>query len=277
MVGEGKAFTKNLLGVDVYYELYPNKDATNKPVMVLIHGFLSSSFSYRRLFPLLKKDYTVLSVDLPPFGKSGKQTTFVYSYENMAKLVLHLLQSLSFHRAIVVGHSMGGQIALNMSKLKPDIVEKCILLCSSGYQKRMSNSLIVSSRIPFFHMWVKYWLGRKGILGNLYNVVYDRSLVDDEMVSGYLQPFTNDDIFRALTRMIRDREGDLAAEELKGIETPNLLIWGEEDRVVPLPIGVRLSNDLPNSKLITYKKTGHLLPEEKPDYVTENILEFAQS
>lgn len=39
MVGEGKAFTKNLLGVDVYYELYPNKDATNKPVMVLIHGF----------------------------------------------------------------------------------------------------------------------------------------------------------------------------------------------------------------------------------------------
>ncbi|WP_100333311.1 alpha/beta fold hydrolase [Bacillus alkalisoli] len=270
-------FTMNVLGVDVYYELHDSRYSYEKPTIVLIHGFLSSTFSFRRLLPLLKKQYTVLAVDLPPFGKSGKTSSFIYSYENMAKVVLNLIQQLNFQKVVLVGHSMGGQIALNMSKQKPDLVDKVVLLCSSGYLKKMSTPIIYSSRIPYFHLWLKYWLGRRGPVQNLLNVVHDHSLIDDEMIDGYLQPFMNDDIFRALTKMIRDREGDLAAEILKSIDTPSLLIWGEEDKVVPIEVGYRLSKDLPNSKLITYQNTGHLLPEENPEGVHENILEFIEA
>ena len=274
---EKNQFTMNVSGVEVYYELYYSRSSFKKPTIVLIHGFLSSTFSFRRLLPLLKENYTVLAVDLPPFGKSGKTSSFIYSYENMANVVLNLIQQLNFQKVVLVGHSMGGQIALNMSRLRPNVIEKVVLLCSSGYLKRMSTPIIYSTRIPFFHLWVKYWLGRRGPVQNLLNVVYDHTLIDDEMIDGYLQPFMNDDIFRALTKMIRDREGDLAAEILKSIETPSLLIWGEEDKVVPIEVGYRLSKDLPNSKLITYKNTGHLLPEEKPEGVNENILEFIEA
>ncbi len=74
--------------------------------------------------------------------------------------------------------------------------------------------------------------------------------------------------------MIRDREGDLPSTELRKIQTPTLLIWGEQDRVVPIQIGQRLHKDLPNSQFISYENTGHLLPEEKPEHIYEEIISF---
>ncbi|MBM7621904.1 pimeloyl-ACP methyl ester carboxylesterase [Bacillus tianshenii] len=272
-------FTANINGINVFYEFHHDSHSSglSKPTLVMIHGFLSSSFSFRRLIPLLTKDYTVLAIDLPPFGKSEKSKKFVYSYENLARVVIALLDKLSIKRTVLIGHSMGGQIALNVSNQKPELVEKVVLLCSSGYLKRLPARIVYSSKIPYFYLYLKFWLARQGPLKNLLNVVYDHSLIDDEMIEGYTQPFYDDQIFHALTRMIRDREGDLASDILKKIETPSLLIWGEDDKVVPLEIGKRLNKDLPNSHLITYKKTGHLLPEEKPQDVTENILDFIQT
>lgn len=272
-------FTEEINGINVFYEFYhdPHTTISSKPTLVMIHGFLSSSFSYRRLIPLLKKEYSILAIDLPPFGKSEKSKKFVYSYKNLAKVVIELLNKLHIRRSILIGHSMGGQIALNVSRQKPEVVEKVVLLCSSGYLKRLPASIIHSSKIPYFHLYLKYRLAKQGPLHNLLNVVYDHSLIDDEMIEGYTKPFYDDQIFHALTRMIRDREGDLASDILNKIETPSLLIWGEEDKVVPVEIGRRLNKDLPNSHLITYKKTGHLLPEEKPEHVRDHILDFAQT
>ncbi|WP_078379220.1 alpha/beta fold hydrolase [Sutcliffiella halmapala] len=272
-------FTENINGINVFYEFYhdSNTNITTKPTLVMIHGFLSSSFSFRRLIPLLTKEYTILAIDLPPFGKSEKSKKFVYSYENLAKVVIALLKKLEIRRTVLIGHSMGGQIALNVSNQKPELVEKVVLLCSSGYLKRLPPSIIYSSKMPYFYLYLKYKLAKQGPLHNLLNVVYDHSLIDDEMIEGYTKPFYDDQIFHALTRMIRDREGDLATDILKKIETPSLLIWGEEDKVVPVAIGRRLNKDLPNSDLITYKKTGHLLPEEKPEHVRDNILNFVQT
>ncbi len=172
---------------------------------------------------------------------------------------------------------MGGQIALNVMKKEPSLVDKGVLLCSSGYLKKMKWPVLMASRIPFFHLYVKLWLTRSGVRKNLENVVHNKELIDDEMMFGYLKPFLEDDIFRALTRMIRDREGDLSIGELQKIETPCLLVWGEHDRVVPLTTGHRLAKDLPQSKLVVLKETGHLVPEEKPDEVLQHIQQFVNS
>ncbi|CAM3462238.1 alpha/beta hydrolase [Aeromicrobium ponti] len=267
--------TEPINGTDVYYEYY--KHESSRETLVLLHGFLSSTFSFRRLIPLLKTEFNVVSVDLPPFGKSGKSSQFVYSYENLAKTVIQLSEKLSFEKVTLVGHSMGGQIVLNVAHSKPELVDQAVLLCSSGYMKKMKPHLIFSSYIPFFYLYVKLYLQRSGVKQNLKNVVHDHSMIDDEMLYGYLSPFLEDDIFRALTRMIRDREGDLPPAALKRIETPCLLIWGEHDRVVPLHIGKRLNNDLKNSKLVVLKDTGHLVPEERPEDVLQHIKRFMKT
>jgi pimeloyl-ACP methyl ester carboxylesterase len=273
MTLESPHFKTNIQGIDVYYELHKHKDLT-KPILVLIHGFLSSTFSYRRLIPLLKEEYTVLAIDLPPFGRSDKSTKITYSYKNLANVVIQLLKLLMYSRVSLIGHSMGGQISLYIAKQAPDLIEKVILLSSSGYMKRLPLPLIYSSYFPFFHLYVKRHLAKQGIDRNLFNVVHDHSIIDEDMKKGYLEPFSDDNIFRALTRMIRHREGDLLSEDLQKIETPSLLIWGQEDKVVPISIGERLHKDLPNSTFISLDKTGHLVPEEKPLLVHKKIIQF---
>lgn len=259
-------------GTEIYYEFY--KHGFSGETVVLLHGFLSSTFSFRRLIPLLKTEFNVVSVDLPPFGKSGKSRRFVYSYKNLAETVILLSNKLGFKKVILIGHSMGGQIVLNIAHSNPELVKQAVLLCSSGYMKRMKPPIIFSSYLPFFHLYVKLHLQRSGVKQNLKNVVHDHSMIDDEMLNGYLSPFLEDDIFRALTRMIRDREGDLPPSVLSKIETPCLLIWGEHDKVVPLHIGERLHKDLKNSKLVVLKETGHLVPEERPEEVLHHIKSF---
>ncbi|WP_335870363.1 alpha/beta hydrolase [Bacillus sp. 2205SS5-2] len=268
-------FNRMVNGIEVYYEYHSHPHS--KETFVLLHGFLSSTFSFRRLTPLLKQHYNVLSVDLPPFGRSGKSNKFRYSYENLGKTVIQLLQQLNMTNVFLAGHSMGGQVALYMMKQQPELIEKGILLGSSGYLKRVNKPLVWLSYAPFFHLYVKLWLTRSGIRNNLENVVHDIQLIDDEMMYGYLKPFLDDEIFRALTRMIRDREGDLSENILRQIDTPCLLIWGDQDRVVPLNIGKRLNKDLPNANMIILKETGHLLPEEKPDEVLQHIQQFVVS
>ncbi|BCB05432.1 alpha/beta fold hydrolase [Bacillus sp. KH172YL63] len=262
-------------GANVYFEhhLHPTAPET----FVLLHGFLSSTFSFRRLTPLLKENYNVISIDLPPFGNSEKNNRFIYSYENLADTVITLLDHLNVGRIHLTGHSMGGQIALNVMKKAPSLVEKGVLLCSSGYLKKMKWPVMMLSHVPFFHLYIKLWLTRSGIRSNLENVVHDPAMIDDEMMFGYLKPFLEDDIFKALTRMIRDREGDLSASDLKNIQTPCLLVWGEHDRVVPLSTGHKLKQDIPNSKLVVLKETGHLVPEEKPQEVLNYIHHFVNA
>lgn len=262
-------------GTNVYFEYHEHPTA--RETFVLLHGFLSSTFSFRRLTPLLKEHYNVISIDLPPFGNSGKHNSFIYSYDNLANTVIALLEHLRVSSIHLTGHSMGGQIALNVMKKAPDLVKRGILLCSSGYLKRMNWPVTMLSRIPFFHLYVKLWLTRSGVRNNLENVVHDSTMIDDEMMFGYLRPFLEDDIFKALTRMIRDREGDLSVNDLRTIQTPCLLVWGEHDRVVPLSTGERLNQDIPNSKLVVLKETGHLVPEEKPREVLENIHSFVSA
>ncbi len=260
---------KSINNINVYYEFYP-KQASDR-TFVLLHGFLSSTFTYRHLISLLKKEYQVLSIDLPPFGKSAKSNRYVYSYRNLAQTVIQLTESFGLQKMIFIGHSMGGQIVLNILHMRQELADKAILLCSSAYLKRAKMPLILTSYLPFFHRFVKYRFVRTGVRKNLQEALYNHSIINEEMINGYLQPFLQDEIFVALTRMLRDREGDLPSEILNQIKTPCLLIWGDHDKSVPLKIGEKLSKDLTNSELIVLKETGHALPEERPLEVYEYI------
>ncbi|MGE6378584.1 alpha/beta fold hydrolase [Peribacillus muralis] len=259
--------------IDIYFE-YDKMDES-LPTLVLLHGFLSSSFSFRKLVPHLIKEFNVISLDLPPFGRSGKDYRYTYSFRNIAKSVVHFLAGKNINKFSIIGHSMGGQVSLQLIKHHPDLVEHAILLAGSGYQPSYSGKMKLVSYLPFFSFGIKRYLQHSGIEKNLKNVVHDPALIDDEMRQGYLGPFTKKhDIFRALGRMLRDKEVDLLKDDLHDIQTPCLLIWGRHDRVVPLSIGQRLHDDLPNSELVVIEDSGHLLPEERPTEIYQLIKGF---
>ena len=254
--------------INLYCEYLLN----DKPPILLIHGFASSTYTFRRIIPLLQKKFSIIAVDLPGFGKSEKSTSFVYSFENYAKLMIECIHKFGFANTHIVAHSMGGQIALNMARIAPDKINKLILLSSSGYLKRSKKLLIISSYLPFFEKVIHYYIGRKDVKYHLGNVFFNQSLINDELVREFGRPLAEKGFYKALIRLIRHREGDLLPKQLQDIQVPTLLIWGEEDRVVPVEVGKQLVQDLPDAKLITYEKTGHLITEERPELVFKNIL-----
>lgn len=257
--------------INIYYERY---NTETEETIVLLHGFLSSSFCYRKLIPLLQKKYHIVAIDLPPFGKSDKTTSFSYSYQNLATIVLKLLKQLQIDHPVLVGHSMGGQIALFAAKQAPQQIKKLILLGSSGYLPRLKKPLALLTYLPFSTIYLRSRLQKQGVHHNLKVCVSDPSVIDEEMIRGYETPFDDLLIFPSIKKLARDREGDLQADELKQIKTPTLLIWGAQDKVVPLEKGQQLHNDLAHSTLTVYKDAGHLIPEEKPEQVTRDIIQF---
>jgi pimeloyl-ACP methyl ester carboxylesterase len=171
---------------------------------------------------------------------------------------------------------MGGQIVLNMMAQRPDVIKKGILIGSSGYLPRANQTIILASYLPFFHHFLRTRLEKTGVKKNIENVLFDHSLIDLELLTGYEKPFLDPTIYKGMTKWLRDREGDLVEAALQTIEAPCLLIWGEDDKVVPLEIGERLSKDIPNAELIVFKNTGHLVQEEKPAEVWEAIQSFME-
>ncbi|RDW17248.1 alpha/beta fold hydrolase [Oceanobacillus chungangensis] len=256
--------------VRIYCEYILN----GKPPIVLIHGFVSSTYTFYRLIPLLEKHYSIIAIDLPGFGRSEKSTAFIYSYSNYAAIVAECIQYFKLREVCIIGHSMGGQIALNTAIMIPNKIRKLVLLCSSGYLKSANKLLIYSSYLPLFNRLVELHVKRKNVKENLQNVFYNHALITDDHIREFSRPLKEKDFYKSMVRLLRYREGDLTTGQLQAIQTPTLLIWGEEDRVVPVNIGKRLVKDLPNADLVIYKETGHFVSEERTTKVYHQVLNF---
>ncbi|GGH73957.1 pimeloyl-ACP methyl ester carboxylesterase [Pullulanibacillus pueri] len=261
-------------GVSLYYEQYGKSLAEGKAVLVLIHGYLSSTFSFRRLVPYLEHDYTILSLDLPGFGKSEKSLTFVYSLHNYGKLVLGFLNRMGVKQAVLIGHSMGGQIALQSALQNHSMVKKVVGIACAGYMGPVKRSLVRLSYIPFFSRMLKFYFDKKDIAASFLEITNDRSLITKEMMEGYLKPMYALAFYKSLIRLIRHREGDLSSEKLKTIKQPVLLMWGDKDQIVPPHVGERFIQDIPRVEYKVFQGAGHLLPEERPEEIANRIRSF---
>ena len=191
-----------LSGINLYCEHLIN----DKPPILLIHGFVSSMYTFRRIIPLLMKQYSIIAVDLPGFGKSEKSTSFIYTLENYATLMLECVKHFGIPSINIAAHSMGGQIALHMARIAPEKVNRLVLLCSSGYINRAKRPLIYSSYLPFFEKFVRYYVGRKDVRAELRNVFFNQHLIDEELVLEFGKPLAEKDFCKALIRLLRHRE-----------------------------------------------------------------------
>jgi pimeloyl-ACP methyl ester carboxylesterase len=266
----------NVNNIQIYYEYFDHENPDAK-VIVLVHGFLSSTISFRQLLPGLTKEYKVIALDLPGFGQSEKSKSFIYKLSNYGQLIIDFLDKLNIQNVILIGHSMGGQICMHAAKKAPGRVDKLILLGCCSYVKRASRSLIACSYLPMFTWGMRSWIQKKDIKQNLLSVLHDSKLVTQEMIDGYSKPISEAAFINSLIRLLRHREGDMSSQELREINQPVLMIWGKEDKVIPVKTGYRLKHDLPNAELIVYEKCGHLMMEEKPKEITTEIIRFIEN
>lgn len=247
------------LSGNLYYSLHCERGIENPP-LVLIHGAAGNHLYWppeiRRL-----TGYCVHAIDLPGHGKSstldGQQTIADY-----ARYLVQWLESLNIRRAVFVGHSMGGAIALSLAMDHPEYVVGLGLI-SSGARLRVHSDLL------------KYAADSTTYLK-----------ATDLLVSCSFSPSASPHLVElASKRLLETRQsvfsGDLLAcdrfdvmDRLSSIQQPTLVVSGADDQMTPLRYAQFLANTIPNAHLLIIPDAGHMVMLEQPTRVSDGLGAF---
>lgn len=216
--------------------------------LVLIHGFGVSGQIWQAVLPALARRHQVFVVDLPGYGKS----TFTppWRLREMAPLLITWLQGLKLSSVALMGQSMGGAIALHLSVLVPEMVERLVLVSSAG--------IPLNSSFPEL-----FWRSLRSML-QPGNGGYPVGLVRD-----VLRP--RPVLFWQNTQEML--QSDFRAE-IAEVRTPALIIWGEQDLLLPLALGQALYAALPHASFVTLPNCGHRPMLAYPERISALTLDF---
>jgi pimeloyl-ACP methyl ester carboxylesterase len=241
--------------------------------VVFIHGFGASMYGWRYQLPVVvAAGYRVVVIDNRGFGFSDKPA---HGYTNAAyaKLIVSLLDSLGIASAVLVGHSMGGAIAAEVALAHPDRVRGMVLIDAAGYGVRWPGVLKVA-RWPFVGAIATSFRSRWFTGRVLRSTFADPSKVAEADVDQYYAPVPDPGYGRALRGVLREFRFDSLGGRLAGVQAPTLILWGDQDRWIPLRDGSRFARELQRSELALLSRSGHDSPEESPDQVNRYLLAY---
>lgn len=211
-------------------------------------------------------------IDMKGFGRAPKPGDDRYGPEDQAELVSSLIAERDLRELTLVGHSLGGGVAL-LTALRlldegSDRLRRLVVVSGAAYQQRLPP-FVRLSRFPRLSGLFFRIVGPDRVVPSvLRSIVYDPNTVDEEQVRGYAGPLRSPGATRVLLRAARQivpDNLDELARRYPGIDVPALLIWGRDDPVVPLHVGERLARALPNARLRILDACGHLPAEERPE------------
>jgi len=249
-------------------------DRGHGPAVLLIHGFGGQTYSYRNLMPLLEREHRVIAVDLKGFGYSERNASTSLSAEAQVAMLRAFLARCAADRAVVVGHSMGGGIALRLAATHPELVQALVLAASVTGEERFGQRFARRRSAPAWLMRpVLPLLGAFASSRLLRMMYYDRSRITDDVRAEYLRPARLEGSMDGLMAMMRER-ADEAPVDYAPITMPVLLLNGAHDLVVPLSAAQRLRERIPHARLVVIEEAAHGLLEERSEACFEAIDRF---
>jgi pimeloyl-ACP methyl ester carboxylesterase len=257
-------------GLKVHYKT----TGEGQPALILLHGFGASVVSWREVMAPLAEFGTVVAFDRPAFGLTERplpgdwQGENPYSMEAAVRLTVGLLDELGAERAILVGNSAGGAIAMLTALQSPQRVQALILVSPAVYggggvpgwsslllrlpQVRRLGPLVVRSLVVRLE-------------SALPTAWHDSDKITPEVLAGYKKPLQVDNWDRAFWEFLLAGRPSNLGVQLDGITVPTLVITGDDDTWVPTAQSVRLADELPNADLVVIPGCGHVAMDECPE------------
>ena len=256
--------------------------AGSGPPLLLIHGLMGFSFSWRKNMAALGRVTTVYAPDLPGTGYSDR-SALDSSFSGIARVMLTFMDTLGIDRATVVGTSHGGAVAMMMAVLDSEEssrrIARLILPAPVNPYSRAGRK-----RIAVFSSPIGAFLAvratpvlrrtRKFVLERMYG---DPSRITPGTVEGYAGPFDIPGTLHHVVRMLKCWRNDvrLLKDALSKIaDIPVLLIWGKLDTAVPVSSLEPLKQHFRNARAVVFEDAGHLPYEEVPEEFNRAVLEF---
>lgn len=245
--------------------------------LLLIHGFLVSHLEFDEIIGPLSEHHRVIAIDLPGFGESEKPppTRYPYGIESFAHAVADVIAAMDLGRVSLLGHSMGGAVALTLAAEHPELVDKLVLVDALVYP----FPLDFKAKLPLLPVigpfLFKQLYGRAMFRGYFRdNVIAKGRPLPLERIDAYYDRFNTPaarESAYAVMRAILDTRPVIA--RIPRITKPTLVVWGREDALFRPALGQRLARAIPGARL-ELMDTGHAPNEEQPEQLAALVSEF---
>jgi 4,5:9,10-diseco-3-hydroxy-5,9,17-trioxoandrosta-1(10),2-diene-4-oate hydrolase len=247
------------------------------PPVLLLHGWCCSAFTFRRnLRALAERGCRVVVADLKGHGLSDKpRARGEYTLARMADHVVELMDAVEMPRATLVGHSMGGALAVAVALRHPGRVSRLALLAPVGFGA--VSLLGVARRItPRVLTPLLPHLLRRWMVGMVLRLAYARDAqITRRDVDEYFAPTQFPSYVRAMRDLLHDFEwAPGRREDLERLAAPTLVLYGTRDLLVWRPSVEALVRSIPHVRFEIVEGAGHVLPEEVPELVNARLAEF---
>ena len=247
------------------------------PPLLLVHGLAGCWQNWLETIPHFAATHHVIAVDLPGFGASPMPREPI-SIPGYARFLEGVCDALSIDAAAVVGNSMGGHIAAELAIRSPQRVERLVLVSAAGITAEhaqrdavMTGGRVlaaVMTRTAARHAWLARRPGLRRI--GLSFVVRHPERLTAPLAHELMQGAGKPGFLPALEAVIEHR----ISERLPQIACPTLVVWGEDDHVIPVRDAKRFGELIPDARVVVLPDTGHVAMVEQPDHVNALLRDF---
>ena len=242
--------------------------------LILVHGTPWSSFNLRHLIQAFSSQYTVYYFDLLGYGESDKSDADV-SLKVQNQLLSALIDHWQLELPFIVGHDFGGTTVLRSCLLDQRKYKKIVVIdpvalspWGSPFFKHIEKHEAAFAEVPdFIHSAI--------VEAYVKTAAYQP--LTQETIDGILAPWSGQQGKGAFYRQIAQADSkytDEFQDKFSNIEVPTLILWGEEDQWIPVEQAHLLHRKIEGSKLVTIPESGHLVIEEKPEVLVNEIRAF---
>ena len=267
----------SLHGHDLAY-----RRAGEGPTLLLIHGMAGSSRGWKSVMPELARHHDVIAPDLPGHGESARPTGD-YSLGNLAATMRDLLGVVDVERATIVGHSLGGGIAMQLAYQHPELAERLVLVSSGGLGREVSWMIRALALPGAEYVAPVIFPGFVRDVGNRVSGVIERLGIRApriaEMWDAYASltvPAHRDAFLRTVHAVIDPGGQAVSATDRLYLAAamPTLIMWGDRDPIIPTAHGHTAHAAMPGSRLEIFEGVGHFPPAEEPTRFALVLLDF---
>lgn len=251
------------------------------PTLVLVHGYTASTYVWHSVAPTFAENgFHVIAVDLIGFGYSDKPSWFDYKITSQARMISRLMDRLGIGTATIVGSSYGGAVSATLALDYPERVEKLILVDAVCNDEALSHPLLKLAALPVIgELATPFIVDSKAFLkvrmrGTL--APANHHLITEDRIESVLRPLKAADAHYSLLETSRNWDACRIQDDASLINHPTLIIWGENDTVIPIHNGETLYNSIVHSRFVVLKNCGHVPQEEKPELFAEIVTEFCR-
>ncbi len=234
------------------------------PALILLHGFGSSLHTWEPWARALDRTFRVVRFDLPGSGLSAPDPTGDYTDTRSMLLLSALMDTLGIQRATLVGNSMGGRIAWTFAARYPERVDKLVLISPDGFASsgfEYGKAAVVPASLSL----MRYVLPKAMLRMSLEPAYANTRAMTDSLADRYYDLLRAPGARDAMLQRMRQTVLTDPVPLLRRIQAPTLLLWGQQDAMIPFSNAADYLRALPHAILVPLPNVGHLPFEETPD------------